>query len=33
MEFDVYDYCTPELQKQLAGPRTALKDYQVSKQQ
>jgi hypothetical protein len=30
MEFDVYDYCTPELQKQLAAPRLALKDYQVS---
>ncbi|WIA19265.1 hypothetical protein OEZ85_003900 [Tetradesmus obliquus] len=28
MEFDVYDYCTPELQKQLAAPRMALKDYQ-----
>jgi hypothetical protein len=32
MEFDVYDYCTPELQKQLAAPRMALKDYQVGQQ-
>lgn len=28
LELDVYDYCTPELQQQLSGPRTALKDYQ-----
>jgi len=28
LELDVYDYCNPELQQQLAGPRTAYKDYQ-----
>ncbi|KAF8058875.1 UBP7 [Scenedesmus sp. PABB004] len=28
LEFDAYDFCTPELQAQLAGPRAALKDYQ-----
>eukprot|EP00878_Enallax_costatus_P019189 GHUV01020238.1.p1 GENE.GHUV01020238.1~~GHUV01020238.1.p1 ORF type:complete len:139 (-),score=21.02 GHUV01020238.1:363-779(-) len=28
LELDVYDFCTPELQKQLAPARTALKDYQ-----
>lgn len=28
LELDVYDFCTPELQKQLAPARDALKDYQ-----
>eukprot|EP00775_Hariotina_reticulata_P002882 gene2882-3173_t len=28
LELDVYDYCTSDLQKQLAGPRAAYKDYQ-----
>jgi ubiquitin carboxyl-terminal hydrolase 14 len=28
VELDVYDFCTPELQAQLKGPRDALKDHQ-----
>jgi hypothetical protein len=27
MELDMYDFCTPELKKQLEGPRNALKEY------
>eukprot|EP00879_Flechtneria_rotunda_P001744 GHRR01001907.1.p1 GENE.GHRR01001907.1~~GHRR01001907.1.p1 ORF type:complete len:495 (+),score=192.81 GHRR01001907.1:202-1686(+) len=28
LELDVYDFCTPQLQKQLAGPRALLQNYQ-----